>query len=147
MTMTNPTGDALASTRTGRPLEFKDSFSEEIINLMASGLSLTAAAASLGFHRDTIYDWAKKNPIFSDALKLARGKRVLHLEKELLDAAEGPRVTARIFALKNADPTEWREKVDHEMTGKDGGAIQTENISDPRQLARAIAVFLAEAGG
>jgi hypothetical protein len=98
----------------GRPSEYSESYGNELIELMAEGLSITAAAAELGFHRDTIYDWAEKYPIFSDALKRARGKRVLKLERDLLGAADGPTVTSRIFALKNADPGEWRDK--HEVS-------------------------------
>jgi len=85
---------------------------------MATGLSLTAAAAEIGVHRDTIYAWEAKYPEFSDAIKIARGKRVLKLEQDLLTATEGPRVTARIFALKNADAHEWRDKREVEHSGE-----------------------------
>ncbi len=108
----------------GRPSEYTPALGNELIELMATGLSLTAAAASLGFHRDTMYDWSQKHPEFSDALKLAKGKRVLKLETDLLDAPDGPTVTSRIFALENADPTEWRDRVQQEITGKDGGPIE-----------------------
>jgi hypothetical protein len=91
---------------------------------MSTGLSLTAAAADLGFHRQRVYEWAEKHKELADAIKLARGKRVAFLEKQLLDSGmPGPAITARIFALKNADPEEWREKIVQETTGKDGGPI------------------------
>lgn len=88
-----------------------------MIALMEQGFSLTAAAAKIGHHRDTIYEWAKKHPEFSDAIKLARGLRVFKLEADLLSAKDGPNVTSRIFALKNADATEWRDKHDVEHSG------------------------------
>lgn len=102
----------------GRPTLYKPNYGEGMISLMATGLSLTAAAAELGFHRDTIYAWEAAHPEFSDALKLARGKRVLSLERGLLEAKDGPTVTSRIFALKNADREEWRDKQDVETTLK-----------------------------
>nr|WP_274537699.1 DUF2824 family protein [Escherichia coli] len=34
-----------------------------------------------------------------------------------------PDTTAAIFWLKNRQKDKWRDKVDHELTGKDGGAI------------------------
>ncbi len=34
----------------------------------------------------------------------------------------GPKITARIFALKNAAPAEWRDRIEH--TGADGGPLQ-----------------------
>lgn len=101
----------------GRPTDYKPEYGREIINLMATGLSLTAAAADLGFHRQRVYEWEQAHPEFADAIKLARAKRVLSLEREILAASEGPRVTARIFALKNADPVEWRDKQEVETNG------------------------------
>lgn len=127
----------------GQPTKYREEYGREIIELMGTGLSLTAAAADLGFHRDTIYEWEKVHPEFSDAVKLARAKRVLSLERGLLTEDSGPRVTARIFALKNADPHEWRDKVTTEHTGKDGAPIQTEDVSDPKKVARAVALLLA----
>jgi hypothetical protein len=126
----------------GRPSEYKPAFADEIINLMAEGLSLTAAAASLGFHRQRAYEWAEKHPEFADAIKLAQAKRTLKLEQDLLTATEGPRVTARIFALKNAAPDEWRDKQVTEHVGKDGGPIETVNVSASRRKA-ALALLLA----
>ena len=122
----------------GRPSKYKDTFGEEIISLMATGLSMTASAAELGFHRDRLYEWEKEHEEFRDCLKLARGKRVLKLEKDLLTAKDGPTVTSRIFALKNADNVEWREK--QEITGKDGAPLVPEG--DDRAVARAILSLL-----
>lgn len=101
----------------GRPSEYKESYGEEILQLMASGLSLAAAAADLGFHRDTIYEWEKVHPEFSDTIKVARSKRQLFLERRLLAAEIGPIVTSSIFALKNASPEDWRDKQEVETSG------------------------------
>lgn len=122
----------------GRPSIYKESFGEKLIALMATGLSMTASAAELGFHRDRLYEWEKQYPEFAECLALARGKRVLHLEKRLLSAKEGPIVTSTIFALKNADNVEWREK--QEITGKDGAPLVPD--SDDRTVARAILSLL-----
>lgn len=110
----------------GRPTDFKDSYGEEILSLMATGLSLAAAAAELGIHRQRVYDWLKIHPEFADTVKLAQVKRQLFLERRLLSAEVGPVVTSTIFALKNAGPDDWREKMDHELTGANGGPIKTD---------------------
>lgn len=107
----------------GRPTKYKPVYCEEIINMMAQGFSLTAAAAELGISRETAYAWEREIPEFSDAIKVARGKRTLKLERDLLGASDGPTVTSRIFALKNACADEWREKQTVEQTGADGGPI------------------------
>jgi DNA-binding XRE family transcriptional regulator len=107
----------------GRPSKYNKAFCEEIISLMGDGLSLTAAAAELGIHRETAYAWEREIPEFSDAIKLARGKRTLKLERDLLRATDGPTVTSRIFALKNACADEWRDKVTQEHSGPNGAPI------------------------
>lgn len=94
---------------------------------MAAGLSLAAAAAELGIHRQRVYDWLKSHPEFADTIRLAQAKRQLFLERRLLTADAGPVVTSTIFALKNAGPEDWREKIDHELTGANGGPIKTDN--------------------
>jgi transposase-like protein len=101
----------------GAPTKYKPEFCNEIIQSMAEGYSLTAAAADLGVHRDTVYEWEKTIPEFSDAVKLARAKRTRKLEQDLLSAESGPMVTSRIFALKNACAEEWREKQEIEHSG------------------------------
>lgn len=53
----------------------------------------------------------------------------------MLDGDAGPRVTARIFALKNADPEEWRDKRDVELTGRNGGPVKTETRLDVSGLS------------
>jgi hypothetical protein len=94
----------------GRPTEYTHLRGSEILAHMASGLSITAAAAAMGFARDTIYEWARRHPEFSAALNRARGARLLYWERKLCAAVDGPAVAAAIFGLKNADPTEWKDK-------------------------------------
>lgn len=113
------------SAAVGRPSKYKDSFPADIIQLMSEGLSLTAAAASIGICRETAYAWEREIPEFSDAVKLARAKRTLKLERDLLMADNGPTVTSRIFALKNACAAEWREKTETEISGPDGKPIES----------------------
>ena len=102
----------------GRPSDYDPRFCDEIIEFMGQGYSITAFAGHIGVHRDTLYEWESKHPAFSDAIKAARMMRVAALEYGLLNASAGHEVTARIFALKNADPTEWRDKRDVDVTSK-----------------------------
>ncbi len=89
---------------------------------MAKGFSLTAFAGSIRVARETIYEWARVHPEFSDAVKIAQASRTASLENGLLDQElAGPQITARIFALKNASPLDWRDRFEH--TGADGGPI------------------------
>jgi hypothetical protein len=126
----HPHQKANCSFGPGRPTGYSVDRGAELIGLMATGLSISAAAAAMGFHRDTIYEWADRHPEFSDALKRGRGVRVLRLEREMLAGESGPYVTARIFALKNACPEEWREKTEikHDAPSGLGGLLAGLNV-------------------
>jgi hypothetical protein len=76
---------------------------------MGSGFSLTAFAGSIRVAKDTVYEWIKVHAQFSDAVSRARAARVLHLERKLLSSRKGAETSAAIFALRNADPMEWRD--------------------------------------
>ncbi len=89
---------------------------------MSQGYSKTAFAGHIGVNPDTLYEWAKVHPEFSEAIKTAVGARVKFLETRLMsDTFASPQITAMIFALKNAAPAEWRDRFEH--TGADGGPI------------------------
>lgn len=79
---------------------------------------MTAAAGLLGFTRQTLDNWTKAHPEFFDAVKAGQAARTAFLEGGLLSKeATGPQVTARIFALKNSAPDEWRDKHEVEHSG------------------------------
>jgi hypothetical protein len=128
----------------GRPSKYDPSFCDAVIEAGKQGFSLTAFAGSIGVCRDTISEWMKVHEEFSVAVKKHAAARTYSLEGDLLQAETGPRVTSRIFALKNAAPQEWRDKQDLELTGKDGGAIETVDVT-PLEMARRIG-FLLEKG-
>jgi len=109
----------------GRPTDYDPSLGERIVELMATGLSLTAAAADCDVHRQRVYDWKARHSDFDELINLAMGKRQLFLEKRLLTAGEGPVVTSSIFALKNAGPEDWRDRreVEHSGTLSLGAAL------------------------
>lgn len=94
----------------GRPTDFYPELGEEILGLMEAGLSLAAAAAEKGIHRQRVYEWVDRFPEFADTVKLAQAKRQLFLERRLLSAEIGPVVTSTIFALKNAGAEDWRDR-------------------------------------
>ena len=93
----------------GRPSAFHAGRCDEIITIMREGFSIAAAAGAMGVHRDTIYDWARRYPDFSDALQRAKCLRVLKLETDLLATRDAVTVNRCIAALKSADPEEWNK--------------------------------------
>jgi hypothetical protein len=110
-------GGEVAKRPRGRPTDYTPVLGGEILSLMSEGLSLAAAAAELGFHRQRVYEWTERYPDFADTVKLAQAKRQAFLERRLLSADDGPVVTSTIFALKNAGPDDWRDKREVEHSG------------------------------
>jgi len=116
-----------AKRAVGRPTKYDPDYCNQVIDFMRDGYSLTAFGVHILVARSTLNEWIDNHPEFSEAVKIAQGARTLVLEKGLLkDEASGANVTSRIFALKNAAPEEWKDKVQQELTGANGGAIKNE---------------------
>lgn len=116
----------------GRPTKYIEAYCDQVIEQMGTGLSLTAFAGIIGVARSTINEWMGAHPEFSEAVKIGTAKRVHYLERRLLDGEIGPRVTSHIFALKNADPEEWRDKIDHTLGNPDGSPIVFQTIYEKK---------------
>jgi len=53
----------------GRPTKYSPEMIDECIRLMREGASITEIAYELNVAKDTIYEWKKVHPEFSDAIK------------------------------------------------------------------------------
>ena len=53
----------------GRPTKYKEEFCQLAEDLLSQGKSLIHLAKSCGVHRDSIHEWRKKHPSFSDSVK------------------------------------------------------------------------------
>jgi hypothetical protein len=93
----------------GRPSEYDPAFCTMVEDYMAKGYSLTAFAGSIRKGRETVYGWMSAHREFSDAVSRGRAARTAALETKLLAARYGAQCSAAIFALKNAQPDEWRD--------------------------------------
>lgn len=117
------------------------------------GLVDEQIAQNIGINPATLYDWKKRYPEISKALK--KGKEVVdrQVENALLKRALGyeydeitteygketkrvtkqvvPDTTAQIFWLKNRKPDQWRDKRDIEHSGEIGGVVIVDDIPKP----------------
>lgn len=89
--------------------------------------TFAAFATKLGVHRETLLNWAgtgeegkPKHPEFFDAYKRAADHQERILVQNALKGGYQP--SFAIFTAKNV--LKWRDKTDHEITGKDGGPLQ-----------------------
>lgn len=79
--------------------------------------TLAGFAASIGVHRDTLNEWERAHPEFSDAVKRAK----CHQERILVANGLSGRYQGAlsIFALKNLH--DWKDKLDVTSDGKELG--------------------------
>jgi hypothetical protein len=132
----------------GRPSDYDPAFCQVVEDTMRAGLSKMAAAGRIGICYNTLRNWMDAHPEFLQAVKRGEAARTEKLETDLLSAETGPQVTSRIFALKNAAPDEWRDKVHSEISGPDGRPMQFEDVTeDAAAFARRMAGLAARASG
>ena len=74
------------------------------------GLTNEQIAEKLGINPDTLYQYQKKYPEFSETLK--KGKEIVdfQVENALLKNALAGNVTAQIYWLNNRKPKQWKNK-------------------------------------
>lgn len=93
--------------------------------------TLTNFARSIGVARSTIYEWAKDNPEFSDAIKRAQELQEEVLMQNGLFGAYDK--TFAIFTAKNI--CGWKDKQDIEHSGSIGSISDSELDEKIRKLA------------
>ncbi len=134
--------------KNGRPTKYKPEFENQALILAEKGFTDKEVAKVFGVTEATITGWKKKYPQFFASLKkgkeIADQKVVQSLYQRALGYSHpevhitayggsvtktniikhyAPDVTACIFWLKNRDKENWRDKVDYEHGGPDGGPI------------------------
>lgn len=125
----------------------------------------------------TIYRWKNENDEFCQALTVGKQAADARVVRSLYQRAVGyyvkeeqalkikkdqfeeeveivevekyvaPTDTSIVFWLKNRQPEAWRDKQQHELTGKDGGPVQVESTLFERLEARRRSVFDDDAEG
>lgn len=105
----------------GRPTKYKPEFCEVVIEKMKEGAAIEELPYYLDVCTDTIYEWAKVHPEFSDSLKIGRNySRAVWMNwgrKNLRD--EDFNYTGWYMNMKNRFG--WRDKIesDHQVNLKE----------------------------
>jgi len=133
----------------GRPTKYKPEFTELTYKLCLLGATDDKIADILDVDVATINRWKNSNKEFCDALTRGKDLADAEIAKSLYHRAKGyehpetitatyqgqitdtmevikhypPDTPAATLWLKNRQPSKWRDKVETEITGKDGGAI------------------------
>lgn len=151
----------------GRPSTYVPAYADTAKKLCELGATDIEVAEFFDVDVRTVYRWKGLHPEFCQALKAGKDAADDRVERSLYHRALGyshdavkifvhgekehvvpyvehypPDTTAAIFWLKNRRREQWRDKVDHELTGKDGGPInvKTEGV----ELARRALYLLAK---
>ena len=120
-----------SNRRPGRPTSYRVGFCGRIIALMAGGRSLEGCASRLGVHPDSLYEWQKVHPEFSEAVRAGRAAATAFWEGRLLDVAQGGSGNAQAiqWALRNRSraASGWDHAHNRvEVSGPDGGVVQVQ---------------------
>lgn len=150
----------------GRPTKYSPTFVTQGQKLAEMGATDREVAEFFGISESMLYRYQHVHPEFREALKVGKEAADDRVEKALYRKAIGyshdavkimqsqgaelvvpytehvpPDTTACIFWLKNRRRGEWRDKVDHEHAGPNGGAIAI--ISGTMTPAEAAAAYAA----
>ncbi|MEZ2795613.1 terminase [Escherichia ruysiae] len=134
-----------------RPTKYQEAYAEQARKLCLLGYTDDELADFFEVSEATINNWKLEYPEFLESIKKGKAVADAEVSDRLYQRAMGfvapdidirvienrivetplekyypPDTTAAIFWLKNRQKDKWRDKVDHELTGKDGGAIQIE---------------------
>lgn len=113
---------------TGRPLEYKKEYDQQLVEHMSQGYSFESFGANVGCGRRTLFDWAERFPSFKEAQKQGYelGKKLF--ETILISKMRGQEVKGMnlkasdtaclIFALKTRYRDTYSEKVDVVASGE-----------------------------
>lgn len=162
-----------AVAKVGRPSLFRDEFIGQAAKLCALGATDAELADFFDVTVATLNRWKIAVPEFCASIKVAKEAADDRVERSLYNRATGysydsekivtvaqgggysevqhipirehvpPDVTAQIFWLKNRRKDDWRDRQQLEHTGKDGGAIETVELT-PREIAQRAAFLLAK---
>lgn len=131
----------------GRPTKYDPKYCDLLIKHMSQGMSFESFAGTIPCCFDTLYEWLKVHPEFSEAKRIGKGLELRWWEQILGGGASGKvknfNASATIFALKNKAPKLWRDRKEIEATIDNSMSKLSSMINDP-ELGEA-ALKLAEA--
>lgn len=139
---------AASSASAGRSTKYNDIFESQAESLALLGWTMEQIAEHFGVSERTLRSWRSRHKSFGDTIKrsaaLADGEVARSLHQRAIGYAHDdlhicsvagqvvitpvrkyypPDTSACIFWLKNRQPKLWKDKVESEVSGKDGGPV------------------------
>lgn len=92
-----------------------------------NGLTNEQIASNMDIAVSTLWEWRKKSPKISSALKIGKDEADIQVENALYKEALKGNTTAIIFWLKNRKSKEWRDKIQQEITTESAVKLVIDN--------------------
>lgn len=142
------------SRKAGRPSDYTEALADAICERLANKESLRTICARAGMpDRKTVDRWAEKHPEF--AAKRARAREaqadnifddMADIESRTLKGKIAPNAARAVLSsmqwrASKLAPKSYGDKVVQEITGKDGGPIETRELSDTERAVRLAALI------
>lgn len=119
----------------GRPSKYSDALADDICELIMSGKTLVGIAALEGFPSPaTICRWLNEKPEFENKCARARLMQAELMDQRILDVADDTdednfqanrvKIAAYQWRASKLAPKRFGDKVQQEVSGPNGGAIQ-----------------------
>lgn len=102
---------------------------EKFLANLTEGWSVTNAADGIGVSRQALYKLRQEDENFADEWDSAIEEGTDRLEDEAIRRAMGNSDTLMIFMLKARRPQKYKDRVENQLTGKDGGVLIVPGIS------------------
>jgi len=131
----------------GRPTAYRKEYADQAYKLCLLKATDEELADFFGITVQTLYNWKKSNQEFLESITRGKVKADAEVAEKLRERALGythpeaiiyqgqvtgevlkhypPDTQAASLWLRNRQPLKWRDKQDHEITGKDGAPLQT----------------------
>lgn len=112
-------GGGLMAPR-GRKSSYSDQVVNDILTALSMGASEQHAAFFAGISEDTFQRWEDKYADFAEKVKRAKGRRAVKWLAKIEQAADNDWRAAHAKLMMCEKDTYGKEKVEQQITGKDG---------------------------
>lgn len=161
----------IADMPAGRPTEYKSEFAEQALKLCKLGATDYELADFFGVDTRTIYRWRNQHEKFCQSVTCGKEYADERVKRSLYNRAVGysfesekvfqfqgdiiradtvehvpPDPGAAMNWLKNRQPDEWRDKQQHELSGPNGGPIETKDVGAVERIRSRIAGVASRSG-
>lgn len=107
---------------TGRPTKYDPKYCDMLVEHMSEGLSFESFAGVVGVCFDTVHEWAKVHPEFSDAKRRGRAAGLNYDERLLNRGAQGKvrgyNINAHKWKMANMHKWRDRQEVSYKSTAE-----------------------------